>query len=144
MRQRAQVLTLGCALALTLSALTPVPAAAASKAGSQLDFGVAMAKRGLWNEALFRFQQARRERPSDPQVLNNIAVAYEALGLFEQSLAAYKEALDASPGNRELRANYSRFLEFYQSFRPVDPQATEDEGKASDGEGASHEGASHE
>lgn len=125
MRHRAQILSLGCALGVALSALAPVSVAAAPKAGSQLEFGVDMAKRGLWNEALFRFQQARRERPSDPQVLNNIAVAYEALGLFEQALEAYREALDASPGSRELRANYSRFLEFYQSFRPVEPEAAE-------------------
>lgn len=125
MRHRGLILRLGCVLGLALGALSPVSVAAAPKASAQLQFGVDMAKRGLWNEALFRFQQAQGERPSDPQVLNNIAVAYEALGLFDEALEAYRTALDASPGNRELRANYSRFLEFYQSFRPVDPEAAE-------------------
>jgi tetratricopeptide (TPR) repeat protein len=106
-----------------LGALIPPSGEAASAAGSQLEFGVDMAKRGLWNEALFRFRQAERERPGDPQVLNNIAVAYEALGLFEEALEAYRKALDVSPSNRDLRANYSRFHEFYQSFRPVEPEA---------------------
>jgi len=87
-------------------------------AASQLDFGIDMAKRGLWNEALFRFEQARRERPADAKVLNNLAVAYEAVGRFDDALATYKEATQLAPGERGLKVNYSKFLEFYQSFRP--------------------------
>ncbi len=117
------------AAAASLAVATP---AAAAKSDSQLRFGVEMAQRGLWREALFRFQQAAKQRPRDPQVLNNIAVAYEAIGLFEQALEAYREALEVSPGDRDLRQNYSRFLEFYQSFQP-------DEAAASDGEAASED-----
>ena len=87
----------------------------------QLDFGADMAKRGLWKEALFRFQQADRLQPGNSHVLNNIAVAYEALGLFDKALDAYQQALKAGPQEKELRANYSRFLEFYQSFRIEEP-----------------------
>lgn len=104
------------------------------EAGSQLQFGVDMARRGLWNEALFRFKRALVSRPGDAEVLNNIAVAYEALGLFEEALESYKAALEASPDNRDLRANYSRFLEFYQSFKPAEEavpvEATTDEAPA--------------
>jgi tetratricopeptide (TPR) repeat protein len=95
--------------------------AAASGASSQIDFGIDMARRGLWNEALFRFEQARRERPSDPAVLNNLAVAYEAVGRFDDALAVYKEASRVAPGHRGVKLNYSRFLEFYQSYRPPKP-----------------------
>ncbi len=84
----------------------------------QLAFGVQMAKRGLWSEALFRFRQAERTQPGNPRVLNNLAVAYEAVGLFDEALETYKAALKADPANRELRRNYSRFIEFYQAFRP--------------------------
>ncbi|MEE8523565.1 MAG: hypothetical protein V3T72_06505, partial [Thermoanaerobaculia bacterium] len=48
-----------------------------NNAPDQLAFGVQMAKRGLWSEALFRFKQAERLRPGDPRVLNNMAVAFE-------------------------------------------------------------------
>jgi len=92
-----------------------------SRAGSQLDFGVDMARRGLWNEALFRFEQAREQRPADPAVLNNLAVAYEAVGRFDDALAAYKEATRIAPGERDVKRNYSRFLEFYQNYRPEGP-----------------------
>jgi len=111
--------TAGCASAGGSDAAAGASAAAAS---SQLDFGVDMARRGLWNEALFRFEQARRERPADAKVLNNLAVAYEAVGRFDEALAAYKEASRLAPGERNLKLNYSRFLEFYQGFRP--PPAT--------------------
>jgi tetratricopeptide (TPR) repeat protein len=86
--------------------------------GQQIRFGVDMAERGLWSEALFRFEQAARLAPDDAQVLGNIAVSYEAIGRFDDALAAYKKALAAAPDNRDLKRNYARFIEFYQSFRP--------------------------
>jgi len=85
---------------------------------SQVEFGVDMAKRGLWSEALFRFENARKIEPNDAAVLNNLAVCYEAAGRFEDALATYEAALAVDPANRALRQNYSRFAEFYQDFRP--------------------------
>ncbi|MEM6792822.1 MAG: tetratricopeptide repeat protein [Acidobacteriota bacterium] len=90
---------------------------------AQLDFGVEMARRGLWSEALFRFRQARQINPNDARILNNMAVAYEALGQFEKALEHYQDAIKADPTNRDLRRNYSRFVEFYRAFRP-DQQTT--------------------
>jgi Flp pilus assembly protein TadD len=95
--------------------------ASAPAASSQIDFGVDMARRGLWQEALFRFEQARRERPGDAKILNNLAVAYEAVGRFDDALAVYQEAVRLAPAERGLKANYSRFLEFFQSYRPKKP-----------------------
>ncbi len=95
---------------------------------SEVDFGISMAKRGLWAEALFRFQQADRERPNDPEVLNNLAVAYEAVGQFDEALETYKRALQAGASNRGLKRNYSAFIAFYQSYKPdaeADPNPPE-------------------
>lgn len=92
-------------------------------AQSQLAFGVDMAKRSLWSEALFRFHQAERLDPNSPRALNNLAVAYEATGDYQKALEYYQKALKASPDNRDLRANYTRFVEFYQGFKP-DQQTT--------------------
>ncbi len=92
-----------------------------SSPGAQLAFGVEMAKRGLWSEALFRFKQAARSDPGNPRILNNTAVAYEALGNFEKALDFYQEAIKTDPGNRELKRNYSRFVEFYRAFKPAEP-----------------------
>lgn len=96
-----------------------LPAAGpATSRKSQVEFGVDMAKRGLWSEALFRFENARKIEPNDAAVLNNLAVCYEAAGRFEDALTTYEAALAIDPGNRALRQNYSRFAEFYQDFRP--------------------------
>lgn len=113
---------------LVLTVFAPgVASAADSKSEQQLDFGADMAKRGLWKEALFRFMQADRHDPDNPRILNNIAVSYEALGLFDEALDYYQKALRAGPDEKELRGNYSRFAEFYQSFRPQEEVAGQPE-----------------
>lgn len=98
------------------------------KPSSQLAFGVDMARRGLWSEALFRFHQAESLDPRNPRVLNNLGVAYEATGEYDKALGYYKQALQIEPNNRELRANYGRFVEFYQAF-----QGKEGKDKRTDG-----------
>lgn len=108
------------ALALGAAGVGVVPARAAKGdpgAQEQLRFGVDMARRGLWNEALFRFEQVRKLSPSDPKALNNLAVAYEAVGRFDEADATYVEALRVAPGNREIKRNATRFREFLQKFR---------------------------
>jgi Tfp pilus assembly protein PilF len=106
------------AVAAALAGAGASRAAESSSAAAQLEFGVTMARRGLWNEAVFRFEAARRSEPGNVRALNNLAVAYEAVGRFDDALAAYRDALRADPNNRRLRQNYQRFVEFYQSFRP--------------------------
>ena len=114
---------------LLLSASAAAKEKAPPGAQSQLQFGVDMAQRGLWSEALFRFRQAERLGDGRTAVLNNIAVAYEALGRFDDAQAYYKKALDRDPRNAGLKRNYSRFVEFYQSFKPDQP-AVPPEGEA--------------
>jgi tetratricopeptide (TPR) repeat protein len=88
---------------------------------SDVEFGIKMAQRGLWKEALFRFQQADLQHPNNGKLLNNMAVAYEAVGAYDQALETYKRALQANSSDRDLKHNYSRFLEFYQAYNPVEP-----------------------
>ncbi len=106
--------------------------AQAPKTDAQVSFGVDMARKGLWSEALFRFQQADKARPNDPHILNNLAVAYEAVGQYEEALKTYKMALQSSPSNRELKRNYSTFMEFYQAFHPAeeDPEEARSQAEA--------------
>lgn len=118
---------------LTVAVATASLAGAGDKEanpGKDISFGVKMAQRGLWGEALFRFREAAEARPGDPKILNNLAVALEAVGQFDDALATYQEALKAAPNNKELKRNYSRFLEFYQAFKPGEESAEEDSGPA--------------
>jgi Tfp pilus assembly protein PilF len=123
---------------LTLFAVASVAPPVVSAGGPQLAFGVEMARRGLWNEALFRFRQALSENPGDARILNNLAVAYEAVGLFDEALEHYQKAVKVDPGNAQLKRNYARFVEFYQSFRPEDPKS-EGEEEAKNGESGAEE-----
>jgi len=124
----------------------PSPVSAASVIGKpptaaeQLKFGVDMARRGLWSEALFRFKQADRIEPNNAKILNNLAVAYEATGQFDEALALYRRALESHPSDRELRRNYTRFIEFYQSYKPEGEGENEGGGEGADAEDRAEEG----
>ena len=119
-RRRPRVLALiaGVLLLATLAGAAEAQKRKVSpEAKEQWQFGVDMAGRGLWSEALFRFEQARRIEPEHPAILSNIAVAHEALGLFEEALDYYRQALRLAPRERDVRRNYSRFVEYYQNFK---------------------------
>lgn len=114
MEKKFQVLA--CLVAVLLTGLTPA-LAAKSPSEQQLAFGVDMARRGLWREALFRFLEAERLDPGNPRILSNVAVAQEAVGDFDKALEYYQKAVKADPASREIKTNYARFAEFYQSFK---------------------------
>ena len=86
------------------------------RASAQLSFGVDMARQGLWKEALFRFTEAERLDPNNARIESNLGVAYEASGQFDNALSSYKKALQLAPNDKGIRDNYSRFVQFYQSF----------------------------
>jgi Flp pilus assembly protein TadD len=86
------------------------------KAQSQIAFGSEVARKGLWREAAFRFEQAIAREPGNARAHNNLAVALEATGEFARALAEYKKALDLGPNDSYIRRNYARFAEFYTSY----------------------------
>ena len=86
------------------------------KAKSQIAFGSEVARKGLWREAQFRFEQAINKEPSNARAHNNLAVALEATGEFARALEEYKKALQLDPNDNYIRRNYARFAEFYTSF----------------------------
>lgn len=119
------------AAAVVLAAALVVPGASWAKppsASQQLTFGVEMARRGLWNEAFFRFQQAAQIEPQNPRIVNNLAVASEARGNFEDALRFYQEALRINANDAEIKRNYARFVEFYQGFKARDESSAPEAG----------------
>ena len=124
---------IACLLATVLLPLVAVAKPKPITAKSEIQFGVEMAELGLWSEALFRFEQAEKLGGQAHVVYNNMAVAYEALGAFDKAREYYRKALDAEPTNRELRKNYSRFVEFYQSFNPEGEEPEGEEEAQADG-----------
>ena len=102
-RPLVSVVVLAAAVASCSSGRSP------SRPAAQLSFGVDMARRGLWSEALFRFQQAERLDPGNPHVYNNLAVASEALGRFEDARKEYEAAMQR-PGPLNVRARLEAAL----------------------------------
>ena len=46
----------------------------------QVEFGIAVAQRGLWREAIYRWERAAKIDPTYAAALNNLAIAYEHEG----------------------------------------------------------------
>lgn len=91
-----------------LAADAPVVGA---KSEDELKFGIDVARKGLWSEARFRFEKAVTQDPDSAGALNNLAVALEQQGSFDQAREAYEKALKLQPGSLYIRQNYDLFRE---------------------------------
>jgi Flp pilus assembly protein TadD len=100
------------AFVLTLVAAAPLNAAnARDEAKKQVEFGIAVAQRGLWREAIYRWERAAQLDPTYAAAQNNLAVAYEHEGDFEKARVAYEKALELEPDNALIKQNYELFKE---------------------------------
>jgi Tfp pilus assembly protein PilF len=99
------------ALALTLAVAAPLRADARDDAKKQVEFGISVAQRGLWREAIYRWQRAAQIDPSYAAAYNNLAVAYEHEGDFEKARQSYEKAVELEPNNALIKQNYELFKE---------------------------------
>jgi Flp pilus assembly protein TadD len=93
------------------AASTPVLADARSDAKAQVEFGIEVAQRGLWREAIYRWQRAVELDPTYAAAYNDLAIAYEHEGEFEKAREAYEKALELEPENVQIQQNYELFKE---------------------------------
>lgn len=80
-------------------------------AKKEVAFGIDVARRGLWQEARFRFAQATTLNPESASAFNNLGVTLEQQGEFEKARAAYEKALQLEPKNISIQQNYDLFRE---------------------------------
>jgi Tfp pilus assembly protein PilF len=99
------------AFALTLAAAAPLRADARDDAKKQVEFGISVAQRGLWREAIYRWQRATQIDPSYAAAYNNLAVAYEHEGDFDKARQSYEKAVELEPKNALIKQNYELFKE---------------------------------
>ena len=92
------------------------------EASRDLRFAAEMAEQELWREALFRWERVLAADPHDAHLLNNVAVAKEALGDVEGAAAAYARAVAANP-DPKIVANQTLFQ------RNLDMREEKDEGE---------------
>ena len=55
---------------------TPLFADARSEAKAQVEFGISVAQRGLWREAIYRWEKATELDPTYAAAFNDLAIAY--------------------------------------------------------------------
>ena len=99
------------AVLVTLLAAAPVRADVREDAKKQVEFGIAVASRGLWREAIYRWQRAVEIDPSYAEAYNDLAIAYEHEGELDKARQAYEKALELAPGNQTIKQNYELFKE---------------------------------
>jgi Tfp pilus assembly protein PilF len=90
---------------------SPVSADARQEAKSQVEFGVNVALRGLWREAIYRWEKAVELDPTYAAAFNDLAVAYEHEGQLDKARKAYEKAIEIEPNNSQIRQNYELFKE---------------------------------
>ena len=96
---------------LVLTCAGSVYADQRSDAKEQVEFGIQVAQRGLWREAIYRWERATQIDPTYAPAFNNLAVAYEHEGQLDKARAAYEKALQLDPNNAMIRQNFDLFKE---------------------------------
>src|SRR5882762_7763484 len=97
--------------ALIVLSAAPTFADARGDAKSQVDFGIDVAQRGLWREAIYRWEKAVELDPTYAAAYNDLGIAYEHEGLLDKARKAYDKALELDPNNSQIKQNYDLFKE---------------------------------
>src|SRR5215213_4103396 len=77
-----------------------------SAAKEQVEFGIKVAQNGLWREALYRWERAVQLDDTYAEAWNNLAIAYEHAGRFDDARKSYETAIKLDPKNMMIRQNY--------------------------------------
>src|SRR5687767_11440683 len=91
--------------------ISPAYADARSDAKAHVEFGIAVAQRGLWREAIYRWEKAIEIDPTYAAAHNDLAIAYEHEGQLDKARKAYEKALELEPNNVQIRQNFELFKE---------------------------------
>lgn len=108
-------------LLLTL-AVAPLAADARDDAKKQIEFGISVAQRGLWREAIYRWERAAQIDPTYAAAHNNLAIAYEHEGELDKARAAYEKAVELEPNNSFIKQNFELFKEINDRTTRQDSQ----------------------
>ncbi|MCP5050040.1 MAG: tetratricopeptide repeat protein [bacterium] len=82
---------------------------------TELEFGNKLAKEGLWKEAHYRWTKVLENGKETGSIYNNIAIALENMGKFDEAEAAYKKALSLEPNNPTIQGNYDKFQKYLRN-----------------------------
>jgi Tfp pilus assembly protein PilF len=120
---------------------TVYAADARSAARAEVDFGVSVASRGLWREAIYRWEKAVEIDPTYAAAYNDLAVAYEHEGNFPKARDAYEKALKIEPNNAQIRQNYELFKEINDRLGDKNADKNTDKNTDTSGDAAAGKGS---
>src|ERR1700716_1412343 len=112
--KRDPVMSRRLAILVVLAALgsaSPAVADARADARAQVAFGINVAQRGLWREAIYRWEKAVEVDPSYAAACNDLAIAYDHEGQLDKARKAYERAIELEPNNSEIKQNFELFKE---------------------------------
>jgi Flp pilus assembly protein TadD len=92
-------------------AIAPLGADTRDDAKKQVEFGIMVAQKGLWREAIGRWERAAKLDPTYAAAFNNLGIGYEHEGELDKARGAYEKALELEPNNTLIRQNYELFKE---------------------------------
>lgn len=107
---------------LCVTAASSLAADARDDAKKQVQFGIAVAQKGLWREAIYRWERAAEMDPTYVAAHNNLAIGYEHEGDLDKARAAYERALKIEPNNTYIQQNYELFKEINDRTTRKDAQ----------------------
>jgi Flp pilus assembly protein TadD len=110
------------ALLLFMITAAPLAADARSDAKKQVEFGITVAQKGLWREAIYRWERATEIDPTYAAAHNNLGIAYEHEGDLDKARAAYEKAIKLEPDNSYIKQNYELFKEINDRTTRKDAQ----------------------
>jgi Flp pilus assembly protein TadD len=113
---------LALSAALLVLSAAPSFADARSQARTQVEFGITVAQKGLWREAIFRWEKAVELDPTYAAAFNNLAIAYEHEGEFDKARKNYEKAAELSPKNVYIRQNFDYFKEINDRAKRSGPR----------------------
>ena len=110
-RDSVMILRMAACAAVAILSAVPAYADARSDAKEQVAFGISVAQRGLWREAIYRWEKAVEIDPTYAAAFNDLAIAYEHEGQLDKARKAYEKAVELEPDNFQIRQNFELFKE---------------------------------
>ena len=101
-----------------------------------LSEALALERQGDFDAALTSYRLALRDRPNDPKILENMAIAFSKTGRLDDAVRCYRRSLEIAPERsgahyglaflllkRGDRAGAEKHLEAFLAKRPSSPEA---------------------
>ena len=96
---------------------------------TEFQFANNLAKQGLWKEAMYRWQKVLDQGKESATIYNNMAIALEKMGKFDEAQEKYKKALKIAPNNPTVKSNFNKLKKY---LRNEDDEDDKKKGKKRD------------